>query len=564
MAAALAGSALLWSQSQAAAKEKESQKGQDSQQEEEDNESLQARHKKSRQQPSSHCTRSAASSLLTSVCLSVVPAVCCSAFDALQALLGDRISVDLEDRSGHGKDAYSYHSDKPPWAVVYPLSTEEVSAIARICYESRVVMIPYGSGTSLEGHTTAPSGGVVLDMSRMRALKAVHEQDMDAVVEPGISWGELNEQLKQYGLFYPVDPGPGASIGGMCGTSCSGTNAVRYGTMRYNVLNLTVVLADGTILKTAQRARKSSAGYSLTHLFIGSEGTLGVITEATLRLQNIPEQTAVAVCAFPSVHHAAGAAIAVMRKGVQVGCVELLDEVCVKIVNGYVGLSLPEKPTIFFKFHGSAAGVKDEVERVQQAIKPFQPGAFDWATEAEKRDRIWEGRKGALWATMAYRPEAQVWTTDVCLPISRLADCIEATKKDIEQSGLLAPIVGHVGDGNFHVMLSVDPGNEEEMRVAQGINQRMVQRAIQMEGTCTGEHGVGVGKRDYLDHELGVTTVETMRRVKAALDPFGLMNPGKSRPARQLSSAALEQRADRPALCCCVVLRQGLPPQGAD
>ena len=261
----------------------------------------------------------------------------------------------------------------------------------------------------------------------------------------------LNTQLKDKALFFPVDPGPGASIGGMCGTSCSGTNAVRYGTMRQNVLNLTVVLADGTILKTAQRARKSSAGYNLTQLFVGSEGTLGIVTEATLRLQNIPANTAVAVCPFESVHDAAAAASDVLRAGVQIGCVELLDEPAIRVVNQYVGLTLPEKPTIFFKFTGSDVGVKDEVGRVEDIVKKHGGGKFEWATEKKKRDALWEGRKGALWATMAYKPENQVWTTDVCVPISRLADCIAETRKDIDAVGLLAPIVGHVGDGNFHV-----------------------------------------------------------------------------------------------------------------
>ena len=374
-----------------------------------------------------------------------------SAYDALEQLLGDRCSVDFDDRTTHGNDAYSYHRDKPPWAIVYPQSTEEVSQIAKICSKYHIPMIPYGSGTSLEGHTTAPSGGVVIEMSRMDRIKQVHEADMDVVVEPGITWETLNTQLKEAGLFYPVDPGPGASIGGMCGTGCSGTNAVRYGTMRQNVLNLTVVLADGTILKTAQRARKSSAGYNLTQLFVGSEGTLGIVTEATLRLQNIPANTAVAVCPFESVHEAAAAASDVLRAGIQIGCVELLDEPAIRVVNQYVGTTLPEKPTIFFKFSGSEVGVKDEVSRVEEIVKKHQGGKFEWATEKEKRDRLWEGRKGALWATMAYKPENQVWTTDVCVPISRLADCIEATRKDIDAVGLLAPIVGHVGDGNFHV-----------------------------------------------------------------------------------------------------------------
>jgi len=486
-----------------------------------------------------------------------------AALTELQALLGpDRVSTEHEDVAQHSSDAYSYHkADEHTDAaaggeaqaqlssvVVYPESTEQVSEAVKICARHRVRMIPYGSGTSLEGHTSAPSGGVFIDVSRMQSIHAVHVSDMDCVVEPGISWNNLNAELKKHELFYPVDPGPGASIGGMVATSCSGTNAVRYGTMKWNVLNLTVVLPDGRIVKTGNRARKSSAGYDLTRLFIGSEGTLGIVTEITLRLSNIPEATAVATCSFDSLASASKSVIELLQRGVRVGCVELLDDGCVRAVNAYAGLSYPAKPaTLFFKFTGSTAGVQDDVSQAASITARHGAGPLTFATEEDARERIWEARKGALWGCIAYRAGCEAWTTDVCVPISRMAECIEATKADLLElsgappsdgsaptasssaAGQLFPsaVVGHVGDGNFHVIMMLDPHNPRELSVAREVNERMVRRAIAMEGTCTGEHGVGIGKKKYLEAELGKPAIGLMRDLKRTLDPHNLMNPGK-------------------------------------
>jgi len=494
-------------------------------------------------QPSSSSSSSTSSSPSHSSSLA-------SCHAALNSLLGDRFSLDASDLASHGADAYSYHKGgssagegenaRMPSAVVFPLTTEEVSEIVKICAKHRVNMIPYGSGTSLEGHTTAPSGGVCIDLSRMCSIKRLNASDLDVVVEAGMSWNNLNAELSEHGLFYPVDPGPGASIGGMIGTSCSGTNAVRYGTMKQNVINLTVVLPDGSIVHTGQRARKSSAGYDLTRLFIGSEGTLGIVTEATLRLQPLPESIAVATCSFDSLRSASEAVQEIMQKGVRINCVELLDDGCMRAVNAYAGLNYPEKAaTLFFKFSGSKATVNDEVDATATITAKHGAGPFTFATDAQARDKIWEARKGALWACIAYRDGAEAWTTDVCVPISHLADCIQATKQDLlELPAKLTPVgeppvsfptavVGHVGDGNFHVMMMMDPSNPRELHLAQQVNERMVRRAISMEGTCTGEHGVGVGKKKYLREELGTEAIQLMRTIKRAIDPYNLMNPGK-------------------------------------
>ena len=531
----------------------------------------------------------------------------------LTALLGaDRVSSEASELSTHTSDAYSYHksvdeglaedSSTLRGLVVYPSSTLEVSRIVKICARLRVSMIPYGSGTSLEGHTSSPEGGVYIDLSTMQSIKALNVADMDCTVDPGLSWNNLNAALKEHGLFYPVDPGPGASLGGMVATNCSGTNAVRYGTMKHNVLNLTVVLPDGSIVHTGNRARKSSAGYDLTRLFIGSEGTLGIVTEVTLRLSTIPASQAVATCSFGSIGKASESVIEILQRGVRVGCVELLDDGCIEAVNRYAGLNYPPKPaTLFFKFSGSAAGVKDDIEQVSEIVAKHGAGPFTFATAPEAREKIWEARKGALWGCIAYRPGCEAvscpeatailatpardwatisirevshfvfllcavlvctqWTTDVCVPISRLAECIEQTKADLvsmsgpfdeASSAAVVPasssssaaaaaaagsaparasfpsaVVGHVGDGNFHVIMMLDPSNPAELALAREVNERMVRRAIDMEGTCTGEHGVGVGKKKYLEDELGVEAIDLMRTVKAALDPHNLMNPGK-------------------------------------
>jgi D-lactate dehydrogenase (cytochrome) len=450
------------------------------------------------------------------------------ALSELQLILpAERISLDEEDLLVHSSDISSYHQGPCTSAVLYPLTTEEVSKIMKISNEYNIPIIAYGSGTSLEGHTCVAEGGITLDLSKMNNIITVNNHDMDCTVEPGISWNQLNKELEEFHLFFPVDPGPGASIGGMVGTNCSGTNAVRYGTMKWNVINLTVVLADGTIVKTANRARKSSAGYDLTRLFVGSEGTLGIITEITLRLQNVPESTAVAVTQFDSIHSAASAAIEIQRKGIQMGCIELLDEECIRVVNDYSNLNYSLAPSIFFKFTGTQQAVQDNIRQVQSILAKYNTSEFKYSSDVEEREKIWEGRKGALWATMASDPTRSVWTTDVCVPISRLAEAIELTQRDIKQTKLVAPIVGHVGDGNYHVLILIDRNNAQELAEAKQLNDLMIRRAIEMEGTCTGEHGVGIGKIEYLEAELGCNTVQLMRTIKGSLDPKNLLNPGK-------------------------------------
>mmetsp|Transcript_32031 Transcript_32031/g.51754 ORF Transcript_32031/g.51754 Transcript_32031/m.51754 type:complete len:366 (+) Transcript_32031:117-1214(+) len=364
----------------------------------------------------------------------------------------------------------------------------------------------------------------------MRKLVDLHIDDMDVVVQAGLSWQELNTLLEPFKLWFPVDPGPGASIGGMIGTSCSGTNAVRYGTMKANVLNLTVVLPNGEVVKTAQRARKSSAGYDLTHLFIGAEGTLGLVTEATLKLQRIPAASSVAVCSFPTIDDASKTVIQMMQQGLSIGRVELLDIPMMRAINIHANFSYPEKPHLFFEFSGSEGAVRECIESVKSIAADHGASEFKWATDKDERTRLWLARKEAYWAAGALRPGSEVWTTDVCVPISNLAKCIHETEEDLKKTFLIAPLVGHVGDGNFHLLILLDPNNAEELLEAQRLNKRLVMRAISMEGTCTGEHGVGVGKREYLIPELGPNAVQLMRTLKAAVDPQGIMNPGKLLP----------------------------------
>ncbi|MBL8670787.1 MAG: FAD-binding protein, partial [Alphaproteobacteria bacterium] len=389
-----------------------------------------------------------------------------------------------------------------------------------------VPIVPYGTGTSLEGHVAALKGGVCIDVSQMNKVLRVGAEDLDVTVQPGVTRKQLNEHLRDKGLFFPIDPGADASLGGMTATRASGTNAVRYGTMRENVLSLQVVLADGRVIRTAKRAKKSAAGYDLTRLFVGSEGTLGVITEVTLKLYGIPEAISAAVCSFPTLAAAVDTVIQTIQAGVPIARIELLDEVQMRAVNGYSKLDYPEAPTLFFEFHGTASGVAEQIEMVE-AIAGEKGGAgFRWANKPEERSRLWEARHKAYYAALSLRPGCKGWATDVCVPISRLAECILETKKDIQDSGLLAPIVGHVGDGNFHLSFLIDPNDPEEMRRAGAVNDKMVMRALSMDGTCTGEHGIGYGKIDLLQAELG-EGVSVMRQIKQALDPKGIMNPGK-------------------------------------
>ncbi|HEX9703562.1 MAG TPA: FAD-linked oxidase C-terminal domain-containing protein, partial [Rhodospirillales bacterium] len=387
-------------------------------------------------------------------------------------------------------------------------------------------VIPFGTGTSLEGHVAALKGGVCIDVSRMKRIVAVNAADMDATVEAGVTRKQLNEHLRDMGLFFPIDPGADASLGGMAATRASGTNAVRYGTMRENVLALSVVLADGRIIRTSRRARKSSAGYDLTRLFIGSEGTLGVIAELTLRLYGIPEAISAAVCPFPDLKSAVETVILTIQSGIPVARIELLDEVQMDAVNRHSNLDYPVQPTLFFEFHGSAAGVIEQVEQVKGIAAEFGAGDFQWATKPEDRSKLWQARHDAYYACLALKPGCKALATDVCVPISRLAECILETRRDIAATGLLAPIVGHVGDGNFHVVVVMDPDDADEMARTKAFNERLVMRAIAMDGTCTGEHGVGYGKIDFLTAEHG-EAVSVMRALKTALDPRNIMNPGK-------------------------------------
>lgn len=449
-----------------------------------------------------------------------------AALHELEALFGDRLSLSAAVRDHHGRDL-SYHAPAAPDAVAFPQSTEEVAAAVRICAAHALPVIPFGAGTSLEGHVTAPFGGLSLDLSNMNRIVSVHQEDMDVTVEAGVTRKQLNEHLRDTGLFFPIDPGADATIGGMAATRASGTNAVRYGTMRENVLALTVVLADGRVIRTARRARKSAAGYDLTRLFIGSEGTLGVITEVTLRLHGQPEAISAAVLDFETLEGAVNTVIATIQCGIPMARIELLNAAQIRALNNYSRLDYPERPTLFLEFHGSEAGVREQVEMFDQIARDFGGGTMQWATRTEDRNRLWQARHDAALACMAMRPGAALMATDVCVPISRLADCILESEEDLKAHGIDAPIVGHVGDGNFHISFSFDPDDPAEISVIRKLNERLVARALAMDGTCTGEHGVGIGKRDFLVAEHGEDALSVMAAIKQALDPKGIMNPGK-------------------------------------
>ncbi len=443
----------------------------------------------------------------------------------LTALLGDRFTTSLPVREHHGKDE-SYHTPFPPDGVAFANSTEEVSAIVKICAKHKLPIIPFGTGTSLEGGIAALAGGITIDLSGMQQILRVSPEDLDVTVQAGVTRKQLNEHLRDTGLFFPIDPGANASLGGMTATRASGTNAVRYGTMRENVLGLTVVLADGRVIKTGGRARKSAAGYDLTRLFVGSEGTLGIITEVTLKLYGIPEAISSAVCAFPTIKGAVDTVIQTIQVGVPVARIELLDEVQIDAVNKYSKLDYAVAPTLFFEFHGTEAGVKEQAEMVAAIAAEHGGLEFAWATRPEDRSKLWQARHDAYYAALALRPGSKGWPTDVCVPISRLADCILETKKDLAESDMLAPMVGHVGDGNFHLVYVLDPENPAEMAEAQRLADKMVTRALEMGGTCTGEHGIGYGKMAFLEQETG-EAFNVMGDLKRAFDPDNLLNPGK-------------------------------------
>jgi D-lactate dehydrogenase (cytochrome) len=448
---------------------------------------------------------------------------------ALASRFGARFSIAAAVCLHHGKDESTY-TPMPPDAVVFAESTAEVAEIVGLCHAHRTPVIAFGTGTSLEGHLLAVRGGVSIDLSALNNVIAVRQEDLDATVQCGVTRKALNAALNGTGLFFPIDPGADASLGGMAATRASGTNAVRYGTMRENVLGMTVVLPDGRILKTGGRARKSSAGYDLTRLMIGSEGTLGIITELTVRLYPVPEAISSAVCAFPSMAAAVRTVIQTIQLGVPVARIELLDSLMLTAINRYSKTTLREEPTLFFEFHGSATGVKEQAETVLEIATEQGGQDFEWATRPEDRSRLWQARHDAYYAGIGLKPGYRALTTDACVPISMLAACIDETYQDLEASGLTAPLVGHVGDGNFHMMLLVDPDSDEDLARAKGFASRLAQRAIRMDGTCTGEHGVGIGKQAYMALEHGEAAIDVMRAIKHAIDPDNIMNPGKILP----------------------------------
>jgi len=445
---------------------------------------------------------------------------------ALTAAFGNRVVTSQAVREQHA-NSLTWLPNEPPEAVVYPQSTEDVQKIVRICSEHGMPIIPFGAGSSLEGHINAPQGGVSVDFRDMNKLVAVHAEDLDCVVEPGITRKTLNEQLRDSGLFFPIDPGADASLGGMASTRASGTNAVRYGTMKDNVLSLKVVLANGEVIDTATRAKKTSAGYDLTRLIVGAEGTLGIITQLTLKLSGIPEAIAGGICPFPSVEACCNTAILTIQSGIPIARIELLDALQVRAINNYSKLGLAETPMLFLEFHGTEAYVAEQSKRFGEIAAEFGGGPFTWTTRPEERTRMWEARHNAAMANYSLRPGATIVATDVCVPISRLAECVTETQADIAATGIIAPIVGHIGDGNFHLTLLVDTNDPADVKRCKDLSERLVVRALAMDGTCTGEHGVGQGKMKYLLKEHGPAALAAMAAIKKALDPQNIMNPGK-------------------------------------
>lgn len=445
--------------------------------------------------------------------------------DELRVVFGARLSVSDSQRQQHGVSE-AHFDTRLPDAVVYPHSTEEVVVLVKICVRHRVPLIPYGAGTSLEGNTTPVAGGVTVDLSEMNAVVAVNAEDFDCTVQAGVRREQLNEYLRDTGLFFPVDPGANATLGGMASTRASGTNAVRYGTMRDVVLSLRAVMPDGSEVRTARRARKSAAGYDLTRLLIGAEGTLGIITEVTVRLFPIPEVISAAVCSFDTMSGAVDTVVQAIQSSIPLARVEFLDDVQVRAVNAWSKLNYPEMPTLFFEFQGSARYVQEQIDAVSEIARANGGGNFTWSNQPEERNKLWKARHNAYRASLALRPGSVGWPTDVCVPISRLAECVVETKRDLQTASMPAPIVGHVGDGNFHVLFVLDPKKPEEAREAEELNRRLVSRALAMDGTCTGEHGIGIGKQEWLAVEMG-DAIEVMRQVKRAIDPNNLFNPGK-------------------------------------
>ena len=447
--------------------------------------------------------------------------------EALKSRFGAQFSEAMAVREQHGRDESAFTTVPPPAGVVFAQSTADVQDAIKLCAQHKVPVIPYGVGSSLEGHLLAVQGGISLDVSRMNQVLAVNAEDLTVTVQPGVTRKQLNDEIKSTGLFFPIDPGADASIGGMAATRASGTNAVRYGTMRENVLALEVVTASGEIIRTGTRAKKSSAGYDLTRLMVGSEGTLGVITEVTVRLYPLPEAVSAAICSFPSIEAAVRTTIQIIQLGVPIARVELIDRHSVRMVNAHSKLTLREEPMLLMEFHGSPASVKEQAETVQDIASEFGGNAFEWASTPEERTRLWTARHNAYFAAVQSRPGCRCITTDTCVPISRLADALLDTVAEADESGIPYFLVGHVGDGNFHVGYLIDPNDDDERARAEALNHRVVQRAIALQGTCTGEHGVGLHKMGFLIDEAGAGAVAMMRTIKQALDPDNIMNPGK-------------------------------------
>ena len=457
------------------------------------------------------------------------PSAVSSAIEALAARFGNNLITSQAVRDQHAHTT-TWLPPQPPDAVVLAQTTADIQDVVRICAERRVPVIAFGTGTSLEGQVNAPAGGVCIDLREMNRILEVHADDLDCVIEPGVTRKALNEHLRDQGLFFPIDPGADASIGGMASTRASGTNAVRYGTMRDNILALKVVRADGEIITTGTRAKKSSAGYDLTHLFVGAEGTLGIISELTIKLRGIPQSIAAASCSFATVQGACNATILAIQTGIPLARIELLNAAQVAACNAYSKLSLPETPLLLLEFHGTVADVAEQSKMFAEIAAECGGGAFEWTTRQEDRTRLWQARHDAYWAVRALRPGAQAVATDVCVPISRLAECVVETEKDLETVGLISPIVGHVGDGNFHCSMLCDVNDPDEVQRADAFLHRLVERAQAMGGTCTGEHGIGQGKQKYLETELGPEAVQAMRALKTALDPYNILNPCKILP----------------------------------
>ncbi|NIE57320.1 MULTISPECIES: FAD-linked oxidase C-terminal domain-containing protein [unclassified Burkholderia] len=447
--------------------------------------------------------------------------------EELKLRFGAQVSTAAAVCEQHGRDESPFVDVAPPQAVVFAHSTQDVVDAVEAASRHEVAVIPFGAGSSVEGHLLAVEGGISLDVSGMNRVLAIDTDDLTVTVQPGVTRKQLNRELKGTGLFFPVDPGADASIGGMCATRASGTNAVRYGTMRENVLALQVVMASGEVIRTGTRAKKSSAGYDLTRLMVGSEGTLGVITEIVLRVHPLPEAESAAVCSFPSIETAVRTAIQIVQAGVPIARMELIDANSIRMVNAYSGLALSEAPMLLMEFHGTASGVVEQAETVRAIADEFGGGSFEWATSTEERSRLWAARHHVYFAAIQTKPGCRAVSTDACVPISRLTQCLLESVEEANATGLPYFLVGHVGDGNFHFGYLIDPESPEEREIAESLNRRLVERAIRLDGTCTGEHGIGMHKMDFLVREAGHGALEMMRAIKRTLDPKNILNPGK-------------------------------------